>query len=89
MKYDHLLEGLSPEIVAKVKKCTSVEEILQLAKDEKIHLNEEQLDAVSGGGCQDKNIDVKYCPSCGSTNWKYTNFFPVSYQCEDCGFRWE
>ena len=61
---EELLKGLSEEQIAKVKACKNQEEILALAKEEGIELNEEQLAAVSGGGCFDDDIK---CPKCGYT----------------------
>ena len=58
-----LLKGLSEEQIKKVEACKSSEEILNLAKAEGIELTEEQLEAVSGGGCFRKS-KVK-CPKCG------------------------
>ncbi len=48
-----LLKGLSEEQIAKIKTCKNQEELLALAKDEGVELNEEQLKAISGGGCSD------------------------------------
>ena len=61
-----LLKGLTEEQIKKVKECKSSEEILNLAKAEGVELNEEQLAAVSGGGCS----STRKCPMCGSTNIK-------------------
>ena len=49
MSKEELLKGLSPEQIEKIKNCNSSEEILALAKQEGIELNEEQLEAISGG----------------------------------------
>ena len=46
-----LLKGLTDEQIAKVKACKNQEELLELAKEENIDLTDEQLEAVSGGGC--------------------------------------
>ena len=46
-----LLEGLTEEQIEKVKACENVEDLLQLAEDEDVKLNAEQLDAINGGGC--------------------------------------
>ena len=46
-----LLKGLSEEQIAKVKACSNHEELLALAKEEGIELTDEQLNAISGGGC--------------------------------------
>ena len=56
-----LLKGLSEEQIKKVEACKDSEEILSLAK-----ADEEQLAAVSGGGCS----STRKCPMCGSTNIK-------------------
>ena len=50
-----LLKGLTDEQIKKVEACKSSEEILALAKEEGVALNDEQLEAVSGGGCSDDN----------------------------------
>ena len=48
-----LLKGLTKEQIEKVKKCKNQEELLALAKEEGVSLTEEQLAAISGGGCGD------------------------------------
>jgi len=50
-----LLKGLTEEQISKVKACKSQAEILELAKKEGVQLTDEQLEAVSGGGCLDTN----------------------------------
>ena len=55
-----LLAGLNEEQIAKVKSCEDVHDLLQLAKDEGVELNEEQLNAVSGGGCSDSTSRPKH-----------------------------
>ena len=54
-----LLEGLTEEQIAKVNECGDVNDLLQLAEDEGVQLNEEQLAAVSGGSCGGKDDDDK------------------------------
>ncbi|MBO7573941.1 MAG: hypothetical protein J6T25_04120 [Bacilli bacterium] len=54
-----LLKGLTEEQIAKVKACDDVNDLMQLAKDEGVELNEEQLNAVSGGACSDSTEDSK------------------------------
>lgn len=58
-----LLKGLTEEQIARINKCNSTEEILAIAKEEGIELTDEQLEAVSGGGCFD-NLQHP-CPECG------------------------
>lgn len=76
---EELLKGLTEEQIAKVKQCKSPEEILKLAKQEGVELNEEQLEAVSGGGCG----DIK-CKHCGSTK-VHAYEYSFQYYCDDCG----
>ena len=52
-----LLKGLSEEQIAKVRACKDHKDLLQLAKDEGVELNEEQLAAVSGGACTSTDKD--------------------------------
>lgn len=60
---NELLKGLTAEQIAKVKSCNNAGELLQLAKAEAIELTDEQLSAISGGGCNDdddnKNVILK------------------------------
>ena len=83
---EELLKGLTEEQIKKVKECKSSEEILDLAKAEGVQLSEEQLEAVSGGGC---SHSVK-CTGCGSKNVKEISKtvkgMPMGkmYKCRDC-----
>ena len=43
---EELLKGLTEEQVAKIKACKSQEEILAMAKQDGIELNDEQLEAI-------------------------------------------
>ena len=54
---EELLKGLTEEQIAKVKACDNVDDLLQLAKDEDVQLNEEQLEAINGGGCSDSTTN--------------------------------
>ncbi len=52
-----LLRGLTEDQIAKVKACDNTSDLLQLAKDEGVELNDEQLAAVSGGACSSEKKD--------------------------------
>ena len=81
MKQD-LLSGLTEEQIARIKECKSQEEILAFAKEQGIELNDEQLDAVSGGGC----LSSDKCPYCGSDNYSSFSTGCVTYcKCLECG----
>jgi len=64
MSREELLKGLTPEQVEKVNGCKNSAQLLALAKSEGIELTEEQLSAVSGGGCIFDSIDQSPCPKC-------------------------
>ena len=78
-----LLKGLSEEQIKKVEACKSSEEILALAKEEGVTLTDEQLEAVSGGGCI---VSTAKCDKCGSKNVKLIRSVERGkYECKDCG----
>ena len=52
------------ETIRLLENCKSTEEILELAKSEGVELTDEQLEAVSGGGC----FGTRKCKKCGSKN---------------------
>ena len=92
-----LLKGLTDEQIAKVEACKSSEEILALAKEEGVALSDEQLEAVSGGGCGEGNK----CPKCGSKDITTTNYSSkdnpsigagdkvwTEHKCNKCGNVW-
>ena len=56
----NLFKGLTDEQIAKVKECNAVHDLLQLAKDEGVELNDEQLSAISGGVCSKETTEKKH-----------------------------
>ncbi len=85
-----LLKGLTDEQIKKVEECKNSDEILALAKEEGVVLNDEQLEAVSGGGCFGGGDYT--CPKCGATGDDVV-FTPSSHYhdhcyCEKCKHRW-
>ena len=87
---NELLSGLTDEQIAKIKACKNSEEILSLAKNEGIELSEEQLEAVSGGGCFSSNE----CPKCGSKDYEKRMVYEkvdtkTFYVCKKCGCTWK
>ncbi|MBO5528985.1 MAG: hypothetical protein J6A47_06685 [Bacilli bacterium] len=87
-----LLEGLTPEQIAKVKSCNDPKELLKLIEEEDVCLNEAQLAAVSGGGCGGGGSIE--CPDCHSTEFKELSPKSVNgivtyyYRCKKCGKVW-
>ena len=90
-----LLKGLSEEQIAKLRQCKTQEEMLALAKEEGVELNEEQLDAVSGGVCENLPDSVsRTCPICNTnTNGEYVETTPGDHKyhfiCPSCGYSWD
>ena len=79
-----LLKGLSEEQIKKVE---------ALAKAEGVQLSDEQLEAVSGGGCFD-GFKKRKCPDCGSSDLDVWGSEKVSgheytiLECKKCGNKW-
>ena len=86
---EELLNGLTEEQIAKVKACKNREELLKIAKEEGVELSDEQLNAVSGGGC----FSSPECPSCGAKGkdieYKGGLTSYDVYKCKKCGRTWE
>ena len=74
-----LFEGLSEEQMNKVINCKSAEEVLALARAENMELNDEQLEAVSGGACDPNAYN---CPKCGSSEIEHTG--SGNFHCRSC-----
>jgi len=87
---EELLKGLTEAQIEKIKSCKNNEEILMVAKEEGVELNDEQLEAVSGG-CGFS--DPTNCPKCNSTNFITADInmdgSRVKYFCNSCGCRFE
>ena len=87
MERKELLKGLTQEQIEKVKNCKDMTELVKLAKEEGIELTDEQLEAVSGGGCSEPasaNQSVSVCPVCGSVNIFHTFVEDFSREYHDC-----
>ena len=80
---NELLKGLTKEQIAKVKACKNQEEMLKLAREEGVELSDEQLLAVSGGGC----FSTAKCGKCGGELEEI--YIPgrdsVKIKCKKCG----
>ena len=59
MTRDELLKGLTKEQKEKLENCKNTEEMLKIAREEGIELTDEQLEAVTGGFCEDEEKDTK------------------------------
>lgn len=85
MNKQELLKGLSEEQLNKIKSCKDTQEMLEVAKQEGIELTEEQLEAVSGGGCW--SSITRTCPECGE--WIDYDCYGNRFHCKECGCWWD
>ena len=85
---EELLKGLSEEQIAKLKECKNQEEMLAMAKEEGIELNDEQLEAVSGGCSSDPST---ICPKCGSNDCHDYSILGGArwHKCNECKYEWQ
>ena len=90
MNLEDYIKDLAPELQEKARACGSVEELLALARENKVPLPNEVLEAIAGGDQPDpencKPQKIK-CPNCGSTNVTVSTF-PTEFECNDCGYFW-
>ena len=85
-----LLKGLTEEQIAKVRACKSHEELLKLVKEEDVELNEEQLDAVSGGSCTGSSLHDARCPHCGAKVFgECVGDGKYIFRCARCDYEWK
>ena len=90
---NELLKGLNEEQLEKASHCKSTKELLALAKQEGVELNDEQLAAVNGGLCEDKAPVFETCPDCGQqVEGEYIETTPgdgkYHFRCLNCGHHW-
>ena len=83
MTKEDLLKGLTPEQQEKAIQCQTTDELLAFAAQEGLELTEEQLEAVSGGGC----ISGKpvWCSLCGSVD--VVKLGDSHWKCQNCIFK--
>ena len=81
------MEGLSKDQITKLEQCKNNDEILAVTKEEDVELNEEQLEAVNGGGCMTEAVQpAPRCPYCDSTNRELVQHHEnyTTYLCNAC-----
>ena len=86
MSIEDYIKNLSPELQEQARSCGSVEEIMALAREERMPVPDEILKAVAGGDQQqDVNCKEKKpnCPYCG-LNDKVSGDAPSGYYCSRC-----
>ena len=78
------LEDLNTERKEKLASCQSTEEMLKLAELEGIELDDEQLEAISGGDSWDSGHLGRPCPYCGK-HVDYESGTRMPKYCPHCG----
>ena len=68
MDIESYIKNLPPELQEKVRTCSSVEELLALAKEAKVPLPDEALAAIAGGDQEVGGCGDPACPKCGSSS---------------------
>lgn len=90
MNLEDYIKDLAPDLQEKARTCGSVEDLLALAKEAKVPVPDEALEAIAGGddpetgNCRPK---MPHCPACGSSNVVY-EWLDYEFICNDCGNRW-
>ena len=89
MNIDSYIKNMPPELQEKARACGSAQELLALAREAKVPVPDEALEAIAGGDDPDpQNCDENpRCPHCGSTNVGFDMMYG-KYECEDCGYMW-
>ena len=74
---------LSQEQISRIQGCKNSEEILKVAKEEGVELNDDQLEAVSGGCGAESGLT---CPHCGASSYEAINLQGnvETYYCQSC-----
>ena len=91
---EELLKDLTKEQIEKASQCKSQEELLALAEKEGVKLTDEQLEAISGGACEDfSKQKTGTCPQCHElVTGEYVETTPGDgkyyFVCTHCGYNW-
>ena len=94
MTKKELFGNLTQEQLNKARACKNQEDLLALAQQEGVELTDEQLEAVSGGCGNERQLGP--CPQCESMNFdsEFDSEMPKSRcgyrcKCRECGFTWD
>lgn len=74
----------------KISKCSSPEDILELAKNEGLELSDSQLEEIAGGSWKPEEKKLFYCPFCGAdtvssfTKMGEEDSLPTQFLCNNC-----
>ncbi len=92
MNLEDYIKDLAPELQEKARACGSVEELIALAKEEKVPLPDDALAAIAGGDdIEPASCGHPECPKCKSEDTEQTgkNASYVFWKCRTCGYQWK
>lgn len=96
-----MMEKATLEQIEKIKDCTTVEEIIAVAKTESFEITSERAEEIlkmifpPNGEISDEELDNiaggsskegPKCPRCGSTNVESFGFDTPNSKCRECGY---
>ena len=88
MSIESYIKDLDPELQKKARACGNAEELLALARENKIPVPDEVLAAIAGGDNADpENCAKPTCPKCGHHNISEDYLHGV-HHCNYCGYEW-
>ena len=86
---EELLKGLTEGQIAKLAKCQSNEEVLEVAKEEGIDLTNEQLEAAYDSCGYNRNVRCPICNSYNTERKESASFdTDVRFHCKSCDYSW-
>ena len=94
MNLEDYIKDLAPELQEKARACSSIDELIALAKEAGVPVPDEALEAVAGGTVVGSGTCFKKkCPKCGGTRIGYQyeiiQYYEVyHYSCAQCGYEW-
>ena len=92
MKLEDYIKNLDPALQEKARMCGNAEELLALAKEAKVPVPDEALEAIAGG--EDTEVGsckAPRCPRCGSFSTAIIEDTSIekTYYCYNCEYVWE
>ena len=95
MNLEDYIKDLTPELQEKARACSSLEELLALAKEAEVPVPDEALQAIAGGADLDVgSCNTDDCPKCGHREKPYweedlgDGWTRYHLKCSKCGYKW-
>ena len=95
MNLENYIKDLDPGLQERARACGSLEELLALAKEERVPVPDEVLEAIAGGAdVEAGSCNAKKCPKCGHKEDPYqiehlsNGLDRFYFKCSKCGCKW-